>query len=201
MIYSNDERNKEDNTYNLDEPLSVSSAADNGTWIPSHSHTKEGILNRFNCTNNIAEPVTTRNQEERNHTESYVHSISYQEGKCSFLIPDAIGTLRYIGETSVYSLLYETRTLFIRTRGPTGFTNILKRCPVEDSPLSTKDSPVGLPAREADIYIKYFVDNVNDTFFVLDVDDFRKEVIEKVFDGVYIDKAKMVLMYLIFAVG
>lgn len=128
MKYLNDRRKKGDNACNSGKPLSVSGAEpiNNGAWMPSQSHSKTGILNPYNYMNNTGEPITSRNQEGSNYDESHVHSVLNQEGKCSFLIPDSIGTLRYIGETSVYSLLYETRTLFIRTMGPTELTNVIK---------------------------------------------------------------------------
>ncbi|KAG2734734.1 hypothetical protein G9P44_002740 [Scheffersomyces stipitis] len=112
------------------------------------------------------------------------NGISNQNGKCVILLNDATGTFRYMGETSPLSLLYETRNVFIQYVGRTPFTTNLQKCPVVDKPYFVPRDYVNskLPPRhEADMYVEIFKRNINDSYFVLEMDSFHHDFVDAVY--------------------
>lgn len=174
---------------------SLDNSNNDGDWLRSLSYNLEAKKNTLNR-------VELRLEEEGITDFEMNIKNSYKEGKFSFLIPDSMGTLRYVGETSPQSLLYEIRLLFLRAKGPTSFTDILKKCPIEDRPSNIDRMATSFPSREVvEIYVDNFVKNINNTFFILDMENFRSDVIEAMFKGVYVDNKNMTLLYLILALG
>ncbi|CCG24086.1 Fgr27 protein [Candida orthopsilosis Co 90-125] len=131
--------------------------------------------------------------------------VSNQAGKSCILLNDKSGTFRYMGETSPLSVLYETRNIFYQYVKKTKLTEDLRGCPVVDKPLKvTAEVVVSLPLpEERNIYIEQFKRNINDTFFIYDLDKFYTEIV----DPVYVDpvsaenETKLVQLYFVLAIG
>ncbi|KAI5967892.1 hypothetical protein CANMA_002660 [Candida margitis] len=131
--------------------------------------------------------------------------VSNQAGKSCILLNDKSGTFRYMGETSPLSVLYETRNIFYQYVGKTKLTEDLRGCPVVDKPLKlTAEVVMQLPAPdERDVYITQFKRNINDTFFVYDLDKFYSDIVDRVYsDPINVEnETKLVQLYFVLAIG
>ncbi|RLV89931.1 Filamentous growth regulator 27 [Spathaspora sp. JA1] len=131
--------------------------------------------------------------------------ISNQAGKSAILLVDKSNTFRYMGETSPLSLLYETRNIFIQYVGKTKLTEDLRGCPVIDkpAPIRNRVSIQLPPVEERDTYINQFKWNINDTFFIFDMDRFYKEIVEVVYRDPMNEhnKAVLIILYFVLAIG
>ncbi|KAK6457071.1 zinc finger transcription factor of the Zn(2)-Cys(6) binuclear cluster domain type [Scheffersomyces xylosifermentans] len=136
------------------------------------------------------------------------NGISNQNGKCVILLNDNSGTFRYMGETSPLSLLYETRNVFIQYVGRTPFTENLQCCPVVDKPYFVPRDFVNVPLpprHEADLYVEMFKRNINDSYFVMDMDSFHSNYVDPVYESngevTPENLVQNIIVYLVLAVG
>ena len=130
--------------------------------------------------------------------------VSNQAGKSCILLNDKSGTFRYMGETSPLSVLYETRNVFYQYVGLTKLTEDLRGCPVTDKPLKVEKVITELPSIEdRDLFIQQFKRNINDTFFVYNIDRFYKEIVEPVYQDPLDEhnQTKLVQLYFVMAIG
>ncbi|EGW32200.1 uncharacterized protein SPAPADRAFT_71679 [Spathaspora passalidarum NRRL Y-27907] len=131
--------------------------------------------------------------------------ISNQSGKSAILLVDKSNTFRYMGETSPLSLLYEARNIFVQYVGKTKLTEDLRGCPVIDkpAPIRNRVSIQLPPVEERDLYINNFKWNINDTFFIFDMDRFYKEIVEVVYRDPMNEhnKAVLIILYFVLAIG
>ncbi|KAK6460194.1 zinc finger transcription factor of the Zn(2)-Cys(6) binuclear cluster domain type [Scheffersomyces coipomensis] len=136
--------------------------------------------------------------------------VSNQNGKCIILLNDKSGTFRFMGETAPLSLLYESRNVVIQYIGAgSNFTEKLQCCPVIDRPDLPPTRMMGnqLPKYEdARSYIEYFKRNINDSFFVFNMEDFNRDYFQMIYNHDELipeaeKKQKLIIFYLVAAIG
>ncbi|KAK6455938.1 fungal-specific transcription factor domain-containing protein [Scheffersomyces xylosifermentans] len=111
---------------------------------------------------------------------------------------------QYIGESSPLSLLFESRFIFLSTIGNCEFAFDPKDICCIDDQVSVKNvTPLQLPKREhCDILIKHFEVNINQTWYVFDMDYFRLHVVDYIYDNpIGATTDKMCLLHLVLALG
>ncbi|EGW35387.1 uncharacterized protein SPAPADRAFT_131954 [Spathaspora passalidarum NRRL Y-27907] len=99
------------------------------------------------------------------------------------LIFDSQGNLRYFGETSPLSLLFECRAIFKDKLGESEFTT-QGTCPIVDEPEESEDvvAPPPLPTRETfNRIFEVFLININQVCYVFDTNYFTKNTVEFVY--------------------
>ncbi|KAG5418520.1 hypothetical protein I9W82_004048 [Candida metapsilosis] len=191
-----DERIKEDKD-------TIQAASAKRSQKHKHSATSK-LKNQVESNTMIDEEIANEMAREVDFSDSK-DGVSNQAGKSCILLNDKSGTFRYMGETSPLSVLYETRNIFYQYVGKTKLTEDLRGCPVIDKPNKvTAEVVVQLPpTEERNIYIQQFKRNINDTFFVYDLDKFYNEIVEPV----YLDptdaenQTKLVQLYFVLAIG
>lgn len=94
------------------------------------------------------------------------------------------GDLRFYGEVAPFSFLNECRALFAETLGISKFTIVpLEEFVVTERKFSHQFTRLPLPSRElCNTVIEVFKENINDTFYVFDMDHFEKMVVDPIYD-------------------
>lgn len=130
--------------------------------------------------------------------------LSNMNGKHTRLLINSTGGLRYFGESSPLSLLHECRAIFKEVNGESVFTVDPKKGLVLDEPYLVKRRfPVPLPTKElCGILMRCFETNINDTFYVFDMEYFNENVLQPALKNpLSLDKTKLCLLYLVLANG
>ncbi|EAZ63935.2 zinc finger transcription factor of the Zn(2)-Cys(6) binuclear cluster domain type [Scheffersomyces stipitis CBS 6054] len=133
-----------------------------------------------------------------------IESLSNNYGKSSRLLFDSAGNLRYIGESSPLSLLFECRNIFLSTIGSCEFTSDPQGVNIIDEPGKIKNGiPVQLPKREhCNILVKFFESNVNSTWYVFNMRYFKEYIVDYIYDNpIRARPEKLVLLHLVLALG
>lgn len=147
--------------------------------------------------------VYSNEKSPKTSEENYIEGLSNQSGKHTRLLLNSAGNLRYFGESSPLSLLQECRFIFAGVIGTSKFTNDPSKELVNDEPNGLKIlSPIQLPKRElCDILVSFFKENINDTFYIFDM-EYLEKIIDKIFDNpICADKAHLCLFHLVLAIG
>lgn len=127
-----------------------------------------------------------------------------QNCKHTRLLLNSVGNLLYFGESSPLSLLHECRFIFTNVIGISKFTDDPLRESIIDEPHEAKiRNPFQLPRRKlCDILVKFFKENINDTFYIFDMKYFNETIINKVYDNpIRAKQSHMCLLHLVFAIG
>ncbi|KAK6454897.1 zinc finger transcription factor of the Zn(2)-Cys(6) binuclear cluster domain type [Scheffersomyces xylosifermentans] len=146
------------------------------------------------------------NEEIVDHLEetTTLRGLSNNQGKSSRLLFDSAGNLRYIGESSPLSLLFECRNIFLSTIGDCEFTSDPQGINIIDEPGKIKNGiPVQLPKREhCNILVKFFESNVNSTWYIFNMRHFKEHIVDYIYDNPIRARAeKLVLLHLVLALG
>ncbi|RLV95705.1 Filamentous growth regulator 27 [Spathaspora sp. JA1] len=126
-------------------------------------------------------------------------------GKHTRLLYTQTGDMRFFGESSALSLLSECRSIFKDTLGPSSFTNDPGQEYIidESSDFTQPCTPVQLPPKElAVILVDLFKTNINDTFYVFNMDYFNTVIFQRTYDNPSIASTRcLCLLNLVFAIG
>lgn len=148
---------------------------------------------------------TTQRLKESDHRRTEKPTgLSNNYGKSSRLLFDSAGNLRYIGESSPLSLLFECRNIFLSTIGSCEFTSDPQGVNIIDEPGKIKNGiPVQLPKREhCNILVKFFESNVNSTWYVFNMRYFKEYIVDYIYDNpIRARPEKLVLLHLVLALG
>lgn len=132
------------------------------------------------------------------------YGLSNEDGKNTRLLRDSGGNLRYIGESSPLSLLFECRNIFFKNLGHTEFTDDPRRMSIVDQPGKLLSGiPSQLPTREeCDILVQVFEENINYTFYVFDSNYLRFEIVDCIYKSPNrAPNHKLALLHLVLALG
>ena len=132
------------------------------------------------------------------------YGLSNEEGKNTRLLRDSGGNLRYIGESSPLSLLFECRNIFYKNLGHTKFTDDPRRMSIVDQPGKLASGiPIQLPTREeCDTLVEVFEENINYTFYVFDSNYLRYEIVDFIYKSPNrAPNNKLALLHLVLALG
>lgn len=127
-----------------------------------------------------------------------------QNGKHTRLLLNSAGNLRYFGESSPMSLLQECRYIFAEVIGGSKFTDDPSKELFIDEPNGLKMvSPIQLPKRTlCDILVNFFKENINNTFYIFDMNYFELNIIDKIYDNpIKADRSQLCLLHLVLAIG
>ncbi|KAK6458098.1 fungal-specific transcription factor domain-containing protein [Scheffersomyces xylosifermentans] len=142
---------------------------------------------------------------ERAHISSKEdkYGVPKLDGKHSRLLQTQSGDLRYYGELSPFSFLNECRSLFKATIGISKFTIIPEEeILVSDRVLSHNDSSLPLPSRDScNMLIRIFKENINDTYYVFDMEDFVESVVDPIYKISARKESNLCLYNLVMAIG
>ncbi|EGW33257.1 uncharacterized protein SPAPADRAFT_66239 [Spathaspora passalidarum NRRL Y-27907] len=126
-------------------------------------------------------------------------------GRHTRLLYTQTGDMRFFGESSALSLLSECRSLFKDTLGPSVFTDDPgQEYIIDESTDFTKPTiPVQLPPKDtAVILIDLFKKNINNTFYVFNMNHFNKKVFQETYNNpVGATTRRLCLLHLVFAIG
>lgn len=185
----------------------------------------ENTIDRIPCSNNLQksrippslQPLLTFSpgidESEKLHTNDKIRIISKeptadelpsQNGKHSRLLLNSAGNLRYFGESSPLSLLQECRFIFTEVIGSSNFTNDPSKELVIDEPNGLKAlTSLQLPRRSlCDILVKFFKENINNTFYIFDMQYFELNIIDQIYDNpICADNSQLCLFHLVLALG
>lgn len=182
----------------------------------SYSHITLHDLNKSETPANLQPLLTFSSSLEQDSTQSLneedtkgsnmsdIECLSHQNDKHSRLLLNSAGNLRYFGESSPLSLLQECRFVFTKVIGISMFTDDPLKEQVIDEPNElTMKIPVGLPKRQlCNVLVEFFKKNINDTFYVFDMNYFKESIIERIYDNpVCAKQSWMCLFYLVLAIG
>ncbi|KAI5951290.1 hypothetical protein KGF54_004364 [Candida jiufengensis] len=150
---------------------------------------------------NLQAALTNENHTTKNDKEG----LSNQNGQHTRLLTTKTGNLRFFGESSALSLLGECRALFREISGPSHFTNDPVQQFITDESVDFRNLPVPvqLPTKQdAIILIELFKTNINDTFYIFNMNYFNKKIFEATYnDPVNCSTRKLCLLYEVFAIG
>ncbi|KAK6200910.1 zinc finger transcription factor of the Zn(2)-Cys(6) binuclear cluster domain type [Scheffersomyces amazonensis] len=130
--------------------------------------------------------------------------LSNNYGKSSRLLFDSAGNLRYIGESSPLSLLFECRNIFSSIVGECEFTQDPQGTNIIDEPAKIHNRiPVQLPKRDhCNVLVKFFEINVNSTWYVFNMKYFKEFIVDYIYDNPIRARAqKLALLHLVLALG
>lgn len=124
-------------------------------------------------------------------------------GKNLRLLYDKDGRLRYVGESSPLSLLFESRKIFLSVRGESEFTNDPDTVNIIDSGAHVKNSKIlQLPKKEdAMTLINIFDSNINQTWYIYNRLWLLGKLNEAYDDPLKVSSERMAAFHLIFALG
>lgn len=149
------------------------------------------------------EKLDTSNKRDIAQSDN-LKKLEYFKQKDSRLLLDSVGNLRYIGESSPLSLLYDCRNVFRDVLGSSKFTDDPQRVKIVDRPCTIGTCiPIQLPRKDlTDNLIKLFDDNINQTFYVFNLNFFNKEIVDFIYENPLRAKPeKLALLYLVLALG
>lgn len=132
------------------------------------------------------------------------YGLSNEDGKNTRLLRDSGGNLRYIGESSPLSLLFECRNIFYKNLGHTKFTDDPRRMSIVDQPGKLLSGiAIQLPTmEECDILVQVFEENINHTFYVFDSNYLRHEIVDCIYKAPNrAPNNKLALLHLVLALG
>lgn len=132
------------------------------------------------------------------------HGLSNEDGRNTRLLRDSGGNLRYIGESSPLSLLFESRNIFYKNLGHTKFTDDPRRMSIVDEPgKHVSGIPVQLPTKQdCDTLVKVFDENINHTFYVFDSNYLKHCLVDCIYKSPNrAPNNKLALMHLVLALG
>lgn len=130
--------------------------------------------------------------------------IPNPNGKLARYLVNSAGNLRYFGESNPLSFLQECRAVFDAVQGSSHFTTDPKIAYVHDDPDKVKLLyPVPMPSKSVcRLLVKFFKENINDTFYVFDMAYFEEQVVNKFYRSpTRFPSEKLCLLYLVLAVG
>ncbi|KAG7664329.1 uncharacterized protein J8A68_002148 [[Candida] subhashii] len=130
--------------------------------------------------------------------------LSNDRGKSTRLLYDSAGNLRYIGESSPLSLLFDCRNIFTATIGQSEFTGDPQGVNIIDGAgIINQRTPMQLPKREhCNIMVKFFENNINQTWYVFNMKHFKVYVVDYIYDNpIRAEPEKLALLHLVLAVG
>ncbi|EMG51062.1 hypothetical protein G210_2899 [Candida maltosa Xu316] len=137
--------------------------------------------------------------------ESQEEGLSNLNGQHTRLLSTHNGDKRFFGESSALSLLSECRALFLDILGPSTFTNDPAQHFIHDESVDFTKNVVAtqLPLRkDALILIDLFKTNINDTFYVFNMNYFMTNIFEDCYrNPVLADSKKLCLLNFVFAIG
>lgn len=136
--------------------------------------------------------------------EPSAEGLPSQNGKHSRLLLNSAGNLRYFGESSPLSLLQECRYIFAEVIGSSNFTNDPSKELVIDEPNGlTALASIQLPRRSlCDILVNFFKENINNTFYIFDMEYFELNIIDQIYDNpIRANKSQLCLFHLVLAIG
>lgn len=148
-----------------------------------------------------------RNMHQENAADDDMedeYGLSNEDGKNTRLLRDSGGNLRYIGESSPLSLLFECRNIFYKTLGHTKFTDDPRRMSIVDQPGKLLSGiAIQLPTREeCDILVLVFEENINHTFYVFNSNYLRHEIVDYIYKSPNrAPNNKLALLHLVLALG
>lgn len=132
------------------------------------------------------------------------YGLSNEHGKNTRLLRDSGGNLRYIGESSPLSLLFECRNIFYKNLGHTKFTDDPHRMSIVDEPgKHVSGIHVQLPTkRDCDTLVKIFEENINHTFYVFDSNYLKHSLVDYIYEAPNrAPNNKLALLHLVLALG
>ncbi|KAI5949881.1 hypothetical protein KGF54_005358 [Candida jiufengensis] len=98
---------------------------------------------------------------------------------------DAGGNLRYVGESSPLSFLFECRNIFSKVIGKSHFTSEIDSLDVFDNQEEVLEVvQVALPNRECiSRILELFILHINQACYLFDVDYFEKQIVEPIYNN------------------
>lgn len=144
--------------------------------------------------------LNVNNDSDKNDDDG----VSNENGRHTRLLSDSGGNMRYIGESSPLSLLFECRTIFVEYLGHSTFTDDPRRMSIIDAPqMQASGIPVQLPRREeCDTLVKVFEENINRTFYVFDMIYFEKQIVDYIYNNpIKAHNHKLSLLHLVLSLG
>ncbi|KAK6462781.1 zinc finger transcription factor of the Zn(2)-Cys(6) binuclear cluster domain type [Scheffersomyces coipomensis] len=160
--------------------------------------------NNNDDTSGIEETNDFNSPRESNRSNHNTTQLSNNEGKSSRLLFDSAGNLRYIGESSPLSLLFECRNIYRSTIGECEFTQDPQGINIIDEPARINNCiPVQLPKREhCNILVKFFETNVNTTWYVFNMQHFKEQIVNYIYENpIRAGPEKLILLHLVLALG
>ncbi|KAI5960174.1 uncharacterized protein KGF55_004897 [Candida pseudojiufengensis] len=150
---------------------------------------------------NLQAALTNDNIISKNDQEG----LSNLNGQHTRLLTTKTGNLRFFGESSALSLLGECRSLFREISGPSLFTNDPVQQFITDESVDFRNLPVPsqLPTKQdALILIDLFKTNINDTFYIFNMQYFNQYIFEETYKNpINTNTKKLCLLYNVFAIG
>lgn len=218
----NEEEPEEDNDQEKNEErehpqsnISLPSGSNSGSYNPRNpnhdgkeSNKSKGRVFTTNATGfNIATTTTDERAGGGNQQSSSMPKkiIITRERYPPKVLYDGEGNLRYFGESSPLSFLFQCRSVFVDKIGDSNFTleNNDSLEVIEDSDESYEVIQVALPSRQIlDDIIKIFYRNIQQAVYFVNIDFFKTQVIDPVYEN-YSDctPGKIALVNLVIAVG
>lgn len=117
---------------------------------------------------------------------------------------DKKGGFRYVAGTSISAMHHEARVLFHEILGLCKFTNEIITTASHDKPVTTIPyTVVALPQRaHCDVLVNMFQENLNLSYYTLDIDDFKTNVVDYIYaNPLQDDVIKKTKLYLVLAIG
>ncbi|EGW35390.1 uncharacterized protein SPAPADRAFT_146579 [Spathaspora passalidarum NRRL Y-27907] len=142
--------------------------------------------------------------EEEEEEDEEDEGLSNDSGKSTRLLFDTAGNLRYIGESSPLSLLFESRNIFTSTIGESEFTGDPQGVNIIDGTARINVvPPMQLPRRDhCNVMIKFFENNINQTWYIFDMKDFKLNIVDYIYENpIRAPVEKLSLLHLVFSLG
>lgn len=130
--------------------------------------------------------------------------ISKSNKKLPRFLTNYAGNVRFFGESNPLSFLQECRAVFYAVQGPTYFVTDPKIGFVHDEPNKVQRLyPVQVPSRiVTEKLVKLFKENINDVFYVLDMEYFKTNVVDAFHQNpLSFPPEKLCLLYMVLAIG
>ncbi|ODQ78130.1 hypothetical protein BABINDRAFT_40429, partial [Babjeviella inositovora NRRL Y-12698] len=122
----------------------------------------------------------------------------------SRMLYDSAGNLRYIGESSVLTVISQCRYIYSAVIGKSNFTEDPQRFVIVDAPgMRLTRIPLQLPARTCtDLLVDLYELNFNQLHYVFNMKHFREKVVAAAYeDPLNFPSRKLCLLHLVLALG
>lgn len=157
-----------------------------------------GLRSHLDLTNEGESPQWQGREPEKKEKQ-----LIYSK-QSSRILFNSVGAFCYIGDSSPLSLLTVCRDIFRDELGKSKFTEDPERIHIVEKQLTvSNNNPINLPTKEVCLeLLKLFDENINQTFYILNIEHFKSGVVDFVYDNpLRAKKNHMSLLYLVLALG